>query len=429
MPLYEQVEQVAGPGGRWVAHPPPPPPDRRPTTAGTLFTAYHRSWPQRPKHEGYTYLQIHAAPLLRALKAVFAHLESLYDVSSPGIDARAVWVQRERLSAETSVMGEGEATAGDEAERPVGVLLDFLQNLFAPAFETLATYPPGTVSWQLLWTAFEIGMEVEALHDVTGEKIALVLDKWEYVQEAMGRAFVVSCHAYQYAGTGYHRIHVTRKIPEFHRWGEFLVSRLSPVIWRSESFEHLVLPAAYRRIVKALVSVHAGQLKGQLVTDVVAGKGNGLVMALHGAPGTGKLRTILEADVFLTKRDPSHLERNALVGIFLRLLILTTNRIEQFDEAFLSRFAIVLRFDELDASARRTLWERFLRKVNPPLDVDEIDLARLAGYPLNGREIKHAVQSAQALALVDETTLGTQHLDEVLSVVMSGYRGERDLTE
>lgn len=69
-----------------------------------------------------------------------------------------------------------------------------------------------------------------------------------------------------------------------------MVSRLSPVIWRSESFEHLVLPASYRRIVKALVSVHAGHLKGQLVTDVVAGKGNGLVMALHGAPGTGKVR-------------------------------------------------------------------------------------------------------------------------------------------
>lgn len=72
---------------------------------------------------------------------------------------------------------------------------------------------------------------------------------------------------------------------------------------------------------------------------------------------------------------------------------------------------------------------QFLRKVDPPLNLHENDLARLAGYPLNGREIKHAVQSAQALALVDETTLGMQHLDEVLSVVMSGYRGERELTE
>lgn len=29
-------------------------------------------------------------------------------------------------------MGEGEAAAGDEAERPVGTLLNFLQDLFAP---------------------------------------------------------------------------------------------------------------------------------------------------------------------------------------------------------------------------------------------------------------------------------------------------------
>jgi hypothetical protein len=28
--------------------------------------------------------------------------------------------------------------------------------------------------------------------------------------------------------------------------------------------------------------------------------------------------SLLQADIFLTKRDPRHLERNALVGIFLR---------------------------------------------------------------------------------------------------------------
>jgi hypothetical protein len=76
------------------------------------------------------------------------------------------------------------------------------------------------------------------------------------------------------------------------RWGEFLISRLSPIEWRNESFSHLVIPNSYRRIVKALVTVHAGNLKDQLMTDVVDGKGTGLVMALHGSPGTGKASTV-----------------------------------------------------------------------------------------------------------------------------------------
>lgn len=74
------------------------------------------------------------------------------------------------------------------------------------------------------------------------------------------------------------------------RWGEFLVSRVSSIEWRNESFAHLVIPNSYRRIIKALVTVHAGDLKQQLMTDVVEGKGTGLVMALHGSPGTGKVR-------------------------------------------------------------------------------------------------------------------------------------------
>ncbi|GAA5912111.1 hypothetical protein JCM8208_001031 [Rhodotorula glutinis] len=571
---YSEVVQVAGPGGRWLAPPPPAPSPTSPSTSDaplTVFTAFRRSYPQRSAHDSFVWLEVHSPALLWPLKAVFSSLASLYE-SSPGIDARAVWVQRGKLRAVAAAASRSDVLAGGiDSLDPVTVLLGYLDNLFAPDFRTLATYPSGHVSWPLLWTLFELGMEIEALHDVTGEPIALVLDEWEYAQEAMGRSFVfqdlrsVSAlpvlplsdqarsslrergrqylsyvtqpHA-AYDGFFYTRAFsgATRLLgdgqvvldvkgfrqcnpaldtwsddmasktsqsfatprssaarasvpcapitaerahllpPSIHgyslrakRWGEFLVDRLTPIVWREHSFEHLVIPPSYRRVVKALVSVHAGELKGRLVTDVIADKGNGLVMALHGGPGTGKtltaeavaehlrrplysvsagelghtassleqqLRTILElatawnavllideADIFFAKRDPLHLERNALVGIFLRMLeyfsgvlILTTNRIEEFDEAFMSRFAIVLRFDELDDAARQTLWERFLRKVAPPLDLDTFDLARLASHPLNGREIKHALQSAQALALVDEHVLSMEHIDEVLSI-------------
>ncbi|KAL7336656.1 P-loop containing nucleoside triphosphate hydrolase protein, partial [Rhodotorula toruloides] len=263
------------------------------------------------------------------------------------------------------------------------------------------------------------------------------------------------------------------------RFGKFLISRLSPVIWRDESFSHLVIPASYRQIVKALVTVHAGELKEKLMVNAVEGKGNGLVMAFHGAPGTGKtltaeavaehlrrplyvvsagelgmtaqtldnqLKNVLElatawnavilideADIFLTKRDTRQLERNALVGIFLRLLkysggvlILTTNHIKNFGKAFLSRFAIVLRFDELDEPSCRTLWEQFLLKAtsSSSSSLSAFDLAHLASFRLNGRDIKHVIQTAQAVALVKGDELGMEHLDDVLRVAKSGMRRE-----
>lgn len=56
-----------------------------------------------------------------------------------------------------------------------------------------------------------------------------------------------------------------------------------------------------------------------------------------------------EADVFLERRKDNDVNRNAMVGVFLRLLeyhqgilFLTTNRVESFDDAFNSRISIKL---------------------------------------------------------------------------------------
>ena len=46
-------------------------------------------------------------------------------------------------------------------------------------------------------------------------QIAIRLDSWAYVQEAMGRALALSCHFYQWAGTCYHKVPITRKIRDF----------------------------------------------------------------------------------------------------------------------------------------------------------------------------------------------------------------------
>ena len=62
-----------------------------------------------------------------------------------------------------------------------------------------------------------------------------------------------------------------------------------------------------------------------------------------------------EADVFLEQRDLQDLDRNALVSVFLRvleyyegILILTSNRVGTFDEAFRSRIQLALHYPTLN---------------------------------------------------------------------------------
>jgi SpoVK/Ycf46/Vps4 family AAA+-type ATPase len=74
-----------------------------------------------------------------------------------------------------------------------------------------------------------------------------------------------------------------------------------------------------------------------------------------------------EAYVFLEARSLHELERNATVGVFLRLLeyhqrvmFSTTNRITTIDEAFKSRISVAIKYQDLEESARRAIWENFL---------------------------------------------------------------------
>ncbi|KAI8625202.1 hypothetical protein F5Y19DRAFT_489873 [Xylariaceae sp. FL1651] len=171
------------------------------------------------------------------------------------------------------------------------------------------------------------------------------------------------------------------------------------------AFERLELPSGHREMVKSLVTQHFRDRQAAFAkddqTDLVRGKGKGLILLLHGAPGVGKTTTaegvaelfqkplfqitcgdlgttardveqeleknfalasrwgcillLDEADVFLSARERKDFERNGLVAVFLRvleyyagILFLTTNRIGDFDEAFASRIHMSLHYPELD---------------------------------------------------------------------------------
>lgn len=263
-------------------------------------------------------------------------------------------------------------------------------------------------------------------------------------------------------------------------WGRFAVDQFSPIIWRKDAFDHLILPQDTKDLIYALVCADRKQC-GKLITDVIDGKSGGCIIVLHGRPGTGKTLTaeavaelkqmplitvsvgelgesaatleaklteilecaslwdavvlLDEADVFLQARTLHEIQRNAMVGVFLRILeyhqrimFLTTNRIATFDEAFKSRISVAINYKDLDVNTRRSIWVNFLAMATvkivdtKPVEDDVAyltteQLEKLASKCFNGREIKNAVRTAQALAMSTNKKLNYALLLKVIHIM------------
>ncbi|TDZ40943.1 ATPase family AAA domain-containing protein 3B [Colletotrichum trifolii] len=208
------------------------------------------------------------------------------------------------------------------------------------------------------------------------------------------------------------------------------------------AFDRLVLDEGHKFMIKSLIAQHFRdkQTKGDPHDqfDVVRGKGKGLIVLLHGAPGVGKTSTaegaaelfgkplfqitcgdlgttakeveeslekhfalanrwdcillLDEADVFLAERTKEDFKRNGLVAVFLRvleyytgILFLTTNRVGDFDEAFTSRIHMSLYYPELDKTKTVKIFqlnlemieERFARKKRK-IDIDQAAIGAFA---------------------------------------------------
>ena len=107
-----------------------------------------------------------------------------------------------------------------------------------------------------------------------------------------------------------------------------------------------------------------------------------------------------EADIFLSERVASDLERSAIVGIFLRLLdyyegtfFLTTNRGEGIDTAFKSRVTLYLNYPALSPATRDVIWKDMLAAANLELvPVNNNIWNNIINAPLNGRQIRNQVR-------------------------------------
>ena len=233
------------------------------------------------------------------------------------------------------------------------------------------------------------------------------------------------------------------------QWGEINIDNLTEIHFRSDSYDHLVLNTETKDILFSLTDT------SEHGKDLIDGKGGGCIFLLHGTPGVGKtltaetiaetlkrplymvsvgelgtdvssleenLRNILqvsaswnavllidEVDIFLEKRDLD-IHRNALVGVFLRLLeyyngilFLTTNRVEQIDPAFYSRISLAIKYPSLSTDARAQIWRGQMKLYG--IELPEKNIHQLANdYELNGRQIKNCVRIVNSLSSYKKVT-------------------------
>jgi type II secretory ATPase GspE/PulE/Tfp pilus assembly ATPase PilB-like protein len=71
-------------------------------------------------------------------------------------------------------------------------------------------------------------------------------------------------------------------------WCKFSVDLLSEVNWNKKAFDNLILKDAQKLVLQALVTSHAFPDNAR---DQPLQKGKGLVILLHGSPGSGKTLT------------------------------------------------------------------------------------------------------------------------------------------
>lgn len=105
------------------------------------------------------------------------------------------------------------------------------------------------------------------------------------------------------------------------------------------------------------------------------------------------------------------------------LIILTTNLINNIDEAFESRISYPVQFPALSREDRKTIWKDFINDITM-LSAYKRELLEAintwAEAEVNGRQIRNVITMAQNLALSGglDGRLTCAHIDDILNVTL-----------
>jgi len=226
---------------------------------------------------------------------------------------------------------------------------------------------------------------------------------------------------------------------EWHRNIWVHAQHIAEYQYRPELRDKLVLPKHHRDLIDILTSKNR-----VFVQDFVPGKSSGTTILCQGAPGLGKTLTaevysevvgkplyrvhsgqlgttaasvgatlsgilqravrwdsillLDEADVYIRRRD-NDLEHNAIVAEFLRtleyfsgLLFMTTNRVDDVDDAILSRCIAKIQYETPSKTDAMLLWRLLGEQLGADLSSDLIEALTSTYHQASGRDIKELLK-------------------------------------